>query len=249
VQHVVAVTTDRRPRGPAPSGPRVRPPRPEFFVGEAVVRALRRASLLPILLPPGEDPAAPLAAWALDRVDGVVITGGAFDIHPHHYGAEVRGRIDAVDERRTALELLLARGCLHHGLPVLGICGGMQALAVAAGGSLVQDIATERSGALEHEQPTDPAEPWHPVHLEGGPLREAIRGDLLRVNSTHHQAVAEPGALVVSGWAPDGVVEAVHHPRLPFAVGVQWHPELLEVAETFAIFGAFAAAVRAGLPG
>jgi putative glutamine amidotransferase len=246
---LVAVTTDRRALGPAGAGPRVRPSRPEAYLGEAVIGALRATGLTPVLLPPGEDPASPLASWVLDNLAGVVVTGGAFDIHPHHYGAEVRGRLDRVDEGRTAMELLLARGCLDRGLPVLGLCGGMQALAVAAGGTLLQDIGAERSGALEHEQPTDPATHWHPVHIGSGPLQRALGCDLVQANSTHHQAVAEPGDLVISGWAPDGVAEVVHHPHHPFAVGVQWHPELLPGPESAALFGAFAAAVRQGLLG
>ena len=225
------VTTDRRAAGAHPAGPRpdalgrVRPARPEVVLKEAVVDAVRIAGGLPLLLPPGALPPGDLAAL-LAVVDGVVVTGGAFDIHPHHYGQRVTARLDRVDEDRTGLELALCRICLEREVPLLGICGGMQALAVAAGGSLVQDIGAQVPGALEHEQPTDPALAWHPVAIEGPLAREL--GGSIEVDSTHHQAVLDPGALRVVGRAPDGVIEAVLHPGHPFALGVQWHPELMD---------------------
>ena len=213
---LIAVTCDRRPAGPErTTAMRVRPGRPEVYVGQAVVDLVRSASARVILLPPGD---ADLDL--LDLVQGVVVTGGAFDIHPAHYGQEVRGRLDRVDEGRTGLELALARACLERGTPILGLCGGMQALAVAAGGTLVQDIAADVPGALPHEQPTDPAETWHPLVSVDPRLPAAV-------NSTHHQAVADPGATRIIARAPDGVVEAVELPGHPFAVGVQWHPEML----------------------
>lgn len=224
MSRLVAVTCSRRPLGPAGGGERVRPGRPEVFVGEAVVDALREVGLEPVLLPPGAgDGEALLAVCA-----GVVITGGAFDIHPRHYGAQVRGRIDGIDEGRTGLELGLARLCLARDVPVLGLCGGLQALVVAAGGTLLQHIPDAVSGALDHEQPTDPALASHAVTLTRGRLRAAYGEEVIQVNSTHHQAPGEPGALGVVGRAPDGVIEAVEHPTCRFAVGVQWHPELLD---------------------
>ena len=241
---LVAVTTDRRSQAPAgrPSG-RVRPRRPEVFLGAAVVDRLRAQGLEPVLLPPRDTGDAAHFAALLARVEGLVIPGGAFDIHPRHYGQGVGARLDRVDEGRTALELGLARAAIAAGLPTLGLCGGMQVLAVAAGGTLVQDIAAQLAGAGEHEQPTDPATAWHPVALSGGPLRAAL-GPRTAVNSTHHQAVDDPGALVVCGRAPDGVVESVHHPDRDFCVGVQWHPELLGDG----VFAAFAAAVARSAP-
>lgn len=223
----VLVTTDRRDPTAGPSSPpagRVRPARAEIVLKEAVVDVVRAAGGLPLLLPPGALSPLDLRALLAD-VHAVIVTGGAFDIHPRHYGQAIQGRLDRVDEARTGLELPLCAACLAEGVPVLGICGGMQALAVAAGGSLVQDIGAQVVGALEHEQPTDPAQPWHPVELEGA-LAAAL-GPRVEVNSTHHQAVADPGVLAVVGRAPDGVVEAVALPGHPFAVGVQWHPELL----------------------
>ena len=100
--------------------------------------------------------------------------------------------------------------------PVLGICGGMQALAVAAGGTLIQDIGSQVPNALEHEQPTDPIEPWHAVRLENGLLSQLHGRTEIQVNSTHHQAVDDPGSLRITGRAPDGIVEVIESANHPF---------------------------------
>lgn len=223
---LVLITTDRRVLGPAPAaGPRQRPARPELFLKEALVDAVRAGGGLPLLLPPGALADDELGAL-LDRVQAVVVSGGAFDIDPRHYGQAVVSRLDRTDADRTDLELSLCRACLARDLPLLGLCGGMQAMAVAAGGSLVQDLGSDWPGALEHEQPEDPARPWHPVELAPGILA-GLLGPRLEVNSTHHQAVRDPGPYFVSGRSPDGAAEAMELPGHRFAVGVQWHPELL----------------------
>jgi len=219
----ILVTIDRRALDPAPRSTRVRPARPELVLKQAVVDAVRVCGGLPLLLPPLPLDPSDIAAL-LCCVSGVVVTGGAFDIHPRHYGQEAAARLDRVDDDRTDLELALCAACLRKGVPILGICGGLQALAVAAGGSLLQDIASQVPGALEHEQPTDPVQGWHPVSLTG-PLA-AVEGQTA-VNSTHHQAVDDPGDLRVCGRAPDGVIEAAVLLGHPLAMGVQWHPELL----------------------
>ncbi len=218
---LIAITCDRRDGGAPSVGPRVRPPRAQVFLNEVLVARVRAAGGIPVLLPPG---GADAVEDLLAVVNGVIVTGGAMDIHPRHYGQDVVARLDRVEEDRTALELTLARACAERGVPLLGICGGMQALAVALGGTLVQDIGTQVHGALEHEQPTDPASAWHPLEATGrwAPLVGAA------VNSTHHQAVADAGPLAVFGRAPDGVIEAVALPGHPFCLGVQWHPELLD---------------------
>lgn len=236
---LLAVTCDRRSLGPKPDSPRVRPSRPEVYLKAAVIDAVRAAGAEPLLVPP-VGPQTDVAAYVeaiLRRCDGVVITGGSFDIHPHHYGGAVTGRLDRVDDARTGLELVLAARCMEQQVPVLGLCGGAQALAVAAGGTLVGDLAQDWPGAGEHEQPTDPVEPWHAVHTEPGILQR-VHGVLLQVNSTHHQAVNDPGRLRITGRAPDGVVEAVELDAHPFCLGVQWHPELLDCA----LFSALVAA-------
>ena len=193
----------------------------EVVVGEAVVARLRAAGAIVILVPPGDSEAVePL----LDRVHGVVLTGGAFDIHPRHYGQAPIARLDRLDEDRTELEIALVRGALRRTTPILGICGGMQAMAVARGGTLVQDIGAQVAGARIHEQPTDPAQPWHGLDVDAAWI-DLLGGD---VNSTHHQAVADPADFQVVARAPDGVIEAIALIGTPFTLGVEWHPEILD---------------------
>ena len=220
---VIAVTCDRREKGPKPHSHRTRPARSEVYIKEHLIAALRLQGAQVVLLPPGDSQ---IISWVLERVDGVVISGGAFDIDPRHYGEERIARIDHIDEARTGVELELARRCMLENKPVLGICGGMQAMAVAAGGSLIQDILTQVPGALDHEQDTDPAEPWHDVQITSNSVH-LFGASRFGVNSTHHQAVSDPGDLECIGWAPDGVVEVIAGLKQDFCVGVQWHPELV----------------------
>lgn len=221
---VVLVTADRRTGEGFADSPRVRPRRDEAYVLEPYLHAVRRSGGVPLLLPPGPTD----LEQVLERVDAVVLTGGDMDIHPAHYGQPVTGRLDRVEPARTELELALARTVLDRDLPVLGVCGGMQVLAVAAGGTLIQDLPVPAEPSdIAHEQPGDPAHPSHPVVLEG-PARAWFDGARqVSVNSTHHQAVEDPGAFRVVARAPDGVVEAMAIPDRRFAVGVQWHPELI----------------------
>lgn len=220
---VVLVTADRTPAHHGSFGLRVRPRSARVTLEEPYTEAVRLAGGLPLVVPPAALDIDQLLALA----DAVVLTGGHFDIHPSHYGEEVAARLDRVEAQRTALELELARACLARQVPVLGVCGGMQALAVAAGGRLVQHLVAPWEGGtgLEHEQPTSPAEPWHPVRWEG--RHGWAPGSVLSVNSTHHQAVSDPGrGLRACGWAPDGVVEGIEGEE-GFVLGVQWHPERL----------------------
>ncbi|HYE00089.1 MAG TPA: gamma-glutamyl-gamma-aminobutyrate hydrolase family protein [Alphaproteobacteria bacterium] len=185
--------------------------------------AVAAAGGLPVALPHEPE----LAAEMLARLDGLVVTGGAFDLDPALYGAAQRHPSVTTKDRRTAGELALVRGALARDMPVLGICGGMQLLAVAAGGTLIQHIPDAVPGALAHEQPNPRHEAGHAVRIVPGTRLHRIAGtEELAVNSAHHQAVAAPGPdAVVSARAPDGVAEAVELPGRRFALGVQWHPE------------------------
>jgi putative glutamine amidotransferase len=213
-----------------------RPPMPRYELKEAYADAVLAAGGLPIVLPYSEDEQEALEAVHL--CDGLVITGGAFDLPPELYGAKAGNRLGPTKRGRTAYEQRLLRAALAADLPVLGICGGMQLLAVELGGSLYQDIGDEVKGAFDHEQKQDPREPGHPVRILEGTALEAILGVReLQVNSTHHQAVREPGRARVSAVSPDLVVEAIELPGR-FAIGVQWHPELLADPLHLALYSA-----------
>ena len=230
---IIAVTADRSPgvdsKKPNEHG-RIRPIPARVHVTECVLGAIKAHGAEVILLPPEPADVDTMVDWVLQHCDGLVITGGNFDIHPSLYGQEVDARIDRIDTGRTTLELALAKAAIQSDFPILGICGGMQAMAVAGGGTLYQDIRTQIPGAMEHEQTTSPTDPWHPITIETGLIRKAFGCSILRVNSTHHQAVANPGCFEVTARAPDGVIEAIEHPANRCCVGVQWHPELIDPA-------------------
>lgn len=219
MEPLILITADRREPSGFVDSPRIRPKRAEVYLTEAYVNAVRAVGGIPLIIPATD--AAP--EQLLKAADGLVLTGGHFDIHPSHYGEEIFGRLDRVEATRTTLELALARLALKRDIPVLGICGGMQVMAVADGGRLIQDIP---SGQIAHEQPTDPARASHRVRIEAPATRWLPAA--LKVNSTHHQAVERCGSqLRACGWSPDGVIEVIASTEHPFALGVQWHPELL----------------------
>ena len=170
---------------------------------------------------------ANLAEAVLDRIDALVVTGGAFDVDPTLYGDGDRHDTVTLKEDRTAAELALLRGALARNMPVLGICGGQQLLAVALGGSLIQHIPDGVAGALQHEQQNPRHQSGHAVAVVPGTLLHRIVGaTTMQVNSAHHQAVRHPGPhAVVDATAPDGVIEGIEDPRQLFCLGVQWHPE------------------------
>ncbi len=187
--------------------------------------AIAAAGGLPVALPHLPD----LAAAFLDRIDALVVTGGHFDVDPGLYGAGERHATVRLKSGRTAAELALVQGALDRNLPVLGICGGQQLLAVALGGTLIQHIPDAIPDALAHEQPNPRHEPGHSVTIRPGTRLAAIVGAAtMRVNSSHHQAVRDPGPQArVNALAPDGVIEGIEDARFRFCLGVQWHPEFL----------------------
>jgi putative glutamine amidotransferase len=215
---------------------------PWYALRQNYADAIVAAGGLPVALP--HD--AALAADYLDRIDALVVTGGAFDVDPALYGEGDRHATVTLKEGRTAAELALTQGALARDLPVLGICGGEQLLAVALGGTLVQHIPDSVANALEHEQPNPRHEPGHPVAVVPGTLLHRIVGAMeMRVNSAHHQAVRAPGPhAVVNATAPDTVIEGLEDARYRFCLGVQWHPEFFIDPGDRRIFDAFIAACR-----
>ncbi|MCC7271729.1 MAG: gamma-glutamyl-gamma-aminobutyrate hydrolase family protein [Alphaproteobacteria bacterium] len=213
---------------------------PWYALRQNYCTAVAAAGGLPVLLPHEPDHAGDY----LDRIQGLVVTGGAFDVDPALFGSVERHATVKTKDRRTAFELAATRGALDRGMPVLGICGGQQLLAVVLGGTLVQHIPDEVPGALAHEQPNPRTEAGHTVSVARGTLLHRIVGtDELAVNSAHHQAVRSvPDAVVVDATAPDGVVEGIEDPRLRFCLGVQWHPEYAISEGDRRIFAAFIAA-------
>lgn len=173
-------------------------------------------------------------AESLAGLDGLLLSGGT-DVAPERYHEAPHPAVVDVDAARDAFEIALATHALVERLPVLAICRGIQVLNVARGGSLIQDIPSQLPGALDHNLVSPPHEPYalaHEVWLEKDSLlaslmkERLIDADTCEVNSRHHQSVGRLGeGLKVSATAPDGVVEAIEDPSVPFCLGVQWHPE------------------------
>ena len=214
---------------------------PWYALRQNYADAIVAAGGLPIALP--HD--AALAADYLDRIDALVVTGGAFDVDPALYGDGDRHATVTLKEGRTAAELALTQGALARNLPVLGICGGEQLLAVALGGTLIQHIPDAVADALEHEQLNPRHEPGHAVIIKPGTVLSRIVGTSeMRVNSAHHQAIRAPGRGVINAVAPDGVIEGIEDSALRFCIGVQWHPEYFIDPGDRRIFDALIAACR-----
>lgn len=215
---------------------------PWYALRQNYASAICMAGGLPVALPHE----AALADAYLDRIDALVVTGGAFDVDPALYGDGNRHETVTLKEGRTATELALTRGALARNMPVLGICGGEQLLAVALGGTLIQHIPDSIPDALAHEQPNPRDEPSHVVAIETGTLLHRIVGAAgMKVNSSHHQAVLAPGPYaVVNAVAPDGVIEGLEDRRYRFCMGVQWHPEFLIDPGDKRIFDALIAAAN-----
>jgi putative glutamine amidotransferase len=213
---------------------------PWYALRENYCAAVVRAGGLPILLPHEPDHVDDYLA----RIDGLVVTGGAFDVDPALFGAASRHATVTTKDRRTQFELAITRQAVAADKPVLGICGGQQLLNVALGGTLIQHIPDEVANALAHEQPNPRTEPGHTVAVAPGTLLHRVTGmSQLPVNSAHHQAVREvaPG-LVVDATAEDGVIEGIEDPRRRFCIGVQWHPEYAISEGDIRLFAAFVAA-------
>jgi putative glutamine amidotransferase len=234
-QPVIGLTLDSEPPGGYSQ-------LPWYALRENYCTAVTRAGGLPVLLPHEVEQAEAY----LRTIDGLVVTGGAFDVDPAIFGAETRHASVKTKDHRTQFELALTRRALFADKPVLGICGGQQLMNVALGGSLIQHIADEIPGALAHEQKNPRNEPGHIVRFaDGTRLREIAGCGEAPVNSTHHQAVKAPApGLVVDATAPDGVIEGIEDPRRRFCIGVQWHPEYAISEADLRLFAAFIEAAR-----
>ncbi|HYL20294.1 MAG TPA: gamma-glutamyl-gamma-aminobutyrate hydrolase family protein [Gemmatimonadales bacterium] len=214
--------------------------RERVALNTAYVQALTRAGLVPVVVPPILDPDA--ACTVLDRVQGLVLSGGE-DVEPARYGAGPHPKLGETDPARDAVELALIAGAERRGLPVLAICRGLQILNVALGGTLYQDLETERPGPIDHSD----RRARHALRLEPHTrVHRAVDagGDTALVNTRHHQAIRDVApALRATAWAPDGLIEGVERrdASAPWTLAVQWHPE--DDMEA-AVFGTFAEAIR-----
>lgn len=198
-----------------------------FFLRARYVRAIEDLGGVPVILPLAEDRAD--RRRLLEKVDGLLLTGSGPDLAPSLYGERRRYKFRVMSRRRADFELDAARMAAASDLPLLGICGGMQAMNVAFGGSLIQDIDGELDSPLLHQQKAPATELSHAVEVAPRSLLRRLLGQArIRVNSSHHQSVKRVApSFVPSAVASDGVIEAIESPKHRFLLGVQWHPEFL----------------------
>ncbi len=218
--------------------------RGRIWITPEYLRWVELAGAVPMLLPLTERTED--IAVLLRHCDGVLLTGG-HDVDPSYYGAERLEACGPACTRRDEMEFAILRYCLEHGKPVFGICRGLQVMNVFFGGTLWQDLPSERPTDVQHgmQPPYDRA--VHTVQAVAETHIGAILGEMVYpVNSLHHQAVCDiaPG-LLCSAVSEDGSVEAVEYPQAPFCMAVQWHPEYLcDAEDSQKLAAAFAAACR-----
>ena len=165
-------------------------------------------------------------------LDGLIISGGNFDIDPNIYGKNSQ-KTRIIKNNRTNFEIAICQMFLSSQKPILGICGGEQLLNVVCGGTLIQDIRNRKSDALQHEQLNPRDETSHQVDIKRDTkLNRILKKKIIKVNSAHHQAVDKVGEnLIASSHASDGIIESIEHIKHNWCIGVQWHPEFLITSE------------------
>ena len=177
----------------------------------------------------------------LSIIDGIIITGGAFDIDPNYFKQKKKYESVITKEERTKFELNICERALKKDMPLLGICGGEQLLNVMYGGSLIQDIQMDSKTLINHEQPNPRNETSHKVEIvDKTKLYKIIKQTTINVNSAHHQAVKTIGnGLTVNALATDGIIEGIEDKNKSFCLGVQWHPEFLIEKSDVKLFKSF----------
>jgi len=220
--------------------------RPIFGNNQAYARAIERAGGAPVLIPLLENGDSLVAIR--ERLDGLLLTGGG-DVDPRRYGEEPLPQCGAPDPELDAMEIALSQWAVEQSVPFLGVCRGMQILNIACGGSLFQDLPTQRPSAIHHLCTDEPRTfRAHEINVQPrSRLAKILASPRQQVNSLHHQAVNRVGdGLEIVAFAEDGVAEAMELAGHPFALAVQYHPEELAAnAGDAASQRLFAALVRA----
>ena len=207
---------------------------PWYAIRINYVNSVISANGIPLMLPSKPE----LADYYFNLIDGVLLTGGDFDIDPKIYGEKKDKSVNHIDKPRTNFEIKITKLALKKNKPVLGICGGQQLLNVALNGSLIQHI---KKTTIKHEQTQPRNRPSHKVQINlKSKLFQIVKKKEFRVNSAHHQAIKEVGTkLNVNAIAEDGIIEGIELKDHKFFLGIQWHPEFFISNYDKKIFKAF----------
>ncbi len=197
----------------------------ECKLAETYYKSVIKAGGVPVIIPPSAD--TDTIINTLSRIDGLLLSGGG-DFNPLYCGEEPSPKLHSINRERDLPELLITRLAYNRQIPMLGICRGIQTLAMALGGRVEQDI--EPKATVKHSQDADRSEPTHTVSIESGTILHSIYGtNAIAVNSFHHQVVAETGEkFKVTATSADGFIEAIESREFKSIMGVQWHPECLD---------------------
>lgn len=200
---------------------------PTYFLRARYLEAIEHLGGIPLMLPLISDRAE--QRQLLANVSGLLLTGSGPDLSPTSYGERQRFPFRLMSRQRSTFELGLAKLAYKTGIPTLAICGGMQSLNVALGGTLFQDISSQIKTTIDHQPSGLSTKLAHSVKIAAQSLlRRVTRRATIRVNSSHHQSIKQIAPpLIQTAVAPDGVIEAVEAPTKAFLLGVQWHPEFL----------------------
>ena len=192
-------------------------------LGRGYYQSVVAAGGIPVIIPPSAD--TDVIVGTLEHIDGLILSGGG-DINPLWAGEEPVPQLHTINQERDLPELLITRLAYNRQIPILGICRGIQTLAVALEGKVAQDIG---AAGIKHSQDADRSEPTHSVSVEpNSTLLNIYKEERLYVNSSHHQAVSDPGKRFrVTATSPDGIIEAIESAEFKSIMGVQWHPECL----------------------
>ena len=194
-------------------------------LGQGYYKSVVAAGGVPVIIPPVAD--TDTIVNTLSRIDGLILSGGG-DFNPLWTGEEPSPKLGGINKERDLPELLITRLAYNRQIPMLGICRGIQTLAIALGGEVAQDISDKAT--VKHSQNADRSEPTHTVIIESdSKLAQIYNDERIAVNSFHHQAVKAAGEKFrVVAKATDGIIEAIESTEFKSILGVQWHPECLE---------------------
>jgi putative glutamine amidotransferase len=223
VKPIIGITPDFNPGNREDMGGK----EPTYFLRARYLQAVQDAGGVPMVLPLVRG--LTQQEFLLQRLDGLLVTGSGSDLAPELYGERQRYPFRRMSEERAQLELGLSKLAFRHALPTLGICGGMQSMNVALGGTLIQDIPSQLATKIQHRPKKSATKTAHLIHIEPSSLlRRIAKRSSIAVNSSHHQSVKSvPSSFQATAVAPDGVIEAIEASTHPFWLGVQWHPEYL----------------------